>query len=114
MKSTICTFNADVEEAKNMLAENQPLVSLVTQLFKLKWIKKQPYSLAADIFYVMALAVMPKSLPEAISLGGGLVVGGLLASLGINNNIIISGIPNWSPIPSNSWYVVKKFSHPVV
>ena len=42
----------------------------------------------------MAQAVMPKASPEAISLGGGLIVGGILASLGINDNRIISGIPN--------------------
>ena len=39
----------------------------------------------------------PKSSPEAIYLGGGLVVGGLLESLGINDNKIISGIPNFIP-----------------
>ena len=56
----------------------------------------------------MAQAVMPKASPEAISLGGGLIVGGILASLGINDNRIISGIPNIIPIPSTLWLVAKK------
>ena len=51
---------------------------------------------------------MPKASPEAISLGGGLIVGGLLSSLGINNNNIISGIPNLILSPSNLRYVMKK------
>ena len=51
---------------------------------------------------------MPKASPEAIYLGGGLIVGGLLVSLGINNNNIISGIPNYIPSPSNLRYMVKK------
>ena len=107
MKSIICTLNADLAEANNILADNQPLVSLGTQLSKLKSINKQP-SLAADRFYAMAQAVMPKASPEAISIGCGLVVSGLLASLGINDDKIISGISNCIPIPSNLRYVVKK------
>ena len=35
MESTICTFNAELEEAKKMLADNQSLVSLGSQLYKL-------------------------------------------------------------------------------
>ena len=42
----------------------------------------------------MDQAVIPKASPEAISLGVVLIVGGILASLGINNNKIISGIPS--------------------
>ena len=64
-----------------MLAENQPLVCVGPQLSKLKLINQQPSLLAVDIFYSMAQAVMSKASPEAISLGGGLIVGGLLASL---------------------------------
>ena len=56
----------------------------------------------------MAQAVIPKASPEAISLGGGLIVAGLLASLGINNNKIISGISNCIPSPSKLRYVAKK------
>ena len=56
---------------------------------------------------------MPKASLESIYLGGGLIVGGLLESLGINDNKIISGIPNCIPSPSNLWYVVKK-SHEAV
>ena len=51
----------------------------------------------------MAQAVMPKASLEAISFGGGLIVVGILASLGINDNI-----PNLIPSPSNLWYDVKK------
>ena len=36
------------------------------------------------------------------------IVGGILESLGINNNRTIYGTPNYIPIPSNLWYVVKK------
>ena len=61
-----------------------------------------------DRFYAMAQTVIPKSSPEAISLGGGLIVAGLLASLGINDNKIISGIYNCIPSPSNLQYVAKK------
>ena len=57
----------------------------------------------------MAQPVIPKLSPEAICLGGGSIVGGLLTSLCINDNKIISGIPNFIPIPSNLYYVVKKF-----
>ena len=57
--------------------------------------------------------MIPKASPEVMCIVGGLVVGGILASLGINNNNIISGIPNCIPSPSNLWYVVKK-SHETV
>ena len=50
----------------------------------------------------------PKASPEAISLGGGLIVVGILESIGINDNMIISGIPNEIPSPSSLWYVAKK------
>ena len=43
-----------------------------------------------------------------ISLEGGLMVSGILESIGINYNSIISGIQNLIPSPSNLWYVVKK------
>ena len=33
---------------------------------------------------------------------------GFLESLGINDNKIISGVPNLIPSPSKLWYVVKK------
>ena len=48
----------------------------------------------------MSQEVMPKASPEAISLGGGLIVGGILESLDINYNMIISGTTNY--IPSQS------------
>ena len=38
-----------------------------------------------------------------------MLVYGLLESLVINDNKIIYGIPNLIPIPSNLWYVVKKY-----
>ena len=53
--------------------------------------------------------MITKASPEAICLGGGLTVCGLLESLGITNNKIISGIPNFIPSPSNLRYVVKKY-----
>ena len=56
----------------------------------------------------MAQSVIPKDSPEAICLGGGLVVGGLLASIGIKDNRIISGIPNYIPSSSKIQYAVKK------
>ena len=52
--------------------------------------------------------MIPKASPEVMCIVGGLVVGGILASLGINNNNIISGIPNYITSTSNLWYVVKK------
>ena len=91
-----------------MLADNHLLVSASAQLYKLNPINKQPSSLSMDRFYAMDQVVIPKSSPEEICIGGGLIVGGLLASLGINNNNIISGIPNCIPIPSNLQYVVNK------
>ena len=51
---------------------------------------------------------MLKAYPEAISLGGRLILAGILASLGINNNRIISGIYNCIPVPSKLRYVVEK------
>ena len=108
MKSTICTLNADFAESKKMSLDNHLLVSAGDQLSKLNTINKRPSLLAADRFYDVVQAVIPKASPEAISLRVGLIVGGLFASLGINNNKIISGIPNCIPIPSNLRYVVKK------
>ena len=40
MKFTICTFNADFLEAKNILVEKNMLVNLGTQFSKLKFINK--------------------------------------------------------------------------
>ena len=57
----------------------------------------------------MAQAVIPKASLETISIRGGLIVGGILESLGIKNNKIVSGITNYIPSPSNVQYVVKKF-----
>ena len=108
MKSTICALNTELEYSKNILVDNQPLVSLGSQLSKLKSIKKLPSLLSADIFYAMDQAVMLKAYPEAISLGGRLILAGILASLGINNNRIISGIYNCIPVPSKLRYVVEK------
>ena len=62
-----------------------------------------------DIFYAMTQSVIQKASTEAISLGGGLIVAGLLASLGINNNKIISGVSNLIPSLSNLCCVVKKY-----
>ena len=42
----------------------------------------------------MAQVVIPKTSSEAISMGGSLKVGGLLKIIGINDNKIISEIPN--------------------
>ena len=108
MKSTIFVLNAELSDSKNMLEENHPLVILGTQLSKLKSINKRPSLLAADRFYDMSQAVMPKVLPEEISLGGGLIVYVLFASLLIKNNKIISGILNYIRSPSKIQYVVKK------
>ena len=52
--------------------------------------------------------MLPKSSREAISPVGGLIVGGILDSLDINDNNIISRIPNSVPSPSSLCYVVKK------
>ena len=91
-----------------MLSDNQLLVSLWAQLSKINSINKLPPSLAADIIYVMAQAVMLKASPGEISLGGGFIVAGILESIGINDNKIISGISNFIPGPSNLRYVVNK------
>ena len=69
-----------------MLADNQPLVSLGTQLYRLKSINKLPPLLAAYRFYAMAQEAITKASPEAISIGGGFIVAGILESLSINNN----------------------------
>ena len=108
MKSTICALNAELEEAKDILAENQPLVSLGAQLSKIKEINKQPSSLDADILCDMAQVFPPEASPEAISLAGGLRVAGILEILGIKNNRIISGILNCIPSPSNLRYALNK------
>ena len=63
MKLAICALNAELAEAKDMLSDNQPLVSLGAQFSKLNSINKQPSSLAADRFYAMAQAVIPKASP---------------------------------------------------
>ena len=94
MKSTICTLNIELEDSKKMLAENQPLVSLGAQLSKLNAINKRPPSLDADTLYAISQVVFLKASPEEIYLGGGLIVASVLASLGINDNNIISGIYN--------------------
>ena len=90
IESTICALNAALGEAKKLLACNQLSVSLRVHLSTLKSINKRPSSLAAGRFYAMDQAVIPKASPGGISIGGGLIVGGNLASLGINNNKTIS------------------------
>ena len=92
-----------------MVADNQPLISLGAHLSKLKSINKQLSSLAEDIFYSMAQAVIPKASLEATSIGGGLIVSGLLKIHGINYNKSISGIPNYIPSPSNLQCLVMKY-----
>ena len=91
-----------------MLAYNHTLAQLGTQLSKLNSIIQQPTFISADIFHARSQAVMPKASPAAISLGGGLVVGGILDSIGINDNKILSWIPNDITSPSRLWYMVKK------
>ena len=93
-----------------MLVDNQLLVILCAQFYKLKSINKKPSSLAADRFCTMAQELIPKASLEVISLGGGLIVSGILASLGINDKIIIFGISNCIPSPPQLCYVVKKSS----
>ena len=56
----------------------------------------------------MARAVISKASPEVICFGGGLILGVLLKSLGINYNKIIYGISNYILSPSNLRYAVKK------
>ena len=108
MKYIICELYAELSEANNMLSDNQTLVHLGTHLSKLKLINQRSTSLASDQFYGMHQGVMPKLSPEDISLGGGLIVDGLLASLGINYNTILYGITNGIPSPSSLQYVIKK------
>ena len=64
MKSTICDLNAELAEAKTMLADNQLLVSVGDQLSHLNSINKLPSFLATDIFYAMDQEVIPKASPE--------------------------------------------------
>ena len=45
----------------------------------------------------MNKAVIPKTLTEVIYLGSGLIIRGILVSLGINDNRIIYGIPGGIP-----------------
>ena len=93
-KLTICALNVELTEARKMLSDNQTLVSAGAQLSKLKQINKLQSSLSADRFNAMDQAVIPKASLDTICLGGGLIFGGLLASPGINDNNIISGILN--------------------
>ena len=51
---------------------------------------------------------MPCTKQEVISIGGGSMVGGILASLGIHDNNIIYGIPDGITIPSSLLSVVDK------
>ena len=109
MNLTICTFNEDLSEYKKMLAYNQKLVNLGTQLSKLELINQQPISIDVDKFYEMSQAVMPKASSEMIYIGVGLIVGGFLNILGINDKNIIYRVPNGIPSPSSHWSVVKKY-----
>ena len=52
--------------------------------------------------------MITKSSPEAISLGGGLIVACISEIIGINDNNITSRIPNYITSPSNLRYVVNK------
>ena len=108
MNQTLCALNSELSEAKKMLADNHPLVSLGAQLSKLKSINQGPTSLDADQFNAIYQSVMPKASPEAIYIGGGLILCGLLDSIGINDNNIISGILNGITSPLSLWPVVKK------
>ena len=72
-----------------MLAYNQELLNLGTQLSKLELINQRPTLLAADQFYDIYQAVIPKASPEAISIGVGWIVGGLLTILGVHDKNII-------------------------
>ena len=108
MNLTTCALNAYLEEDTKMLSENQTLLSVGSNFSKLKSINKQSSSLAVDVFYAISQAVMPKSSPEAIYIGFGLVVGGLLTIIGICNKNIIYRIPNGIPSPSRLCCVVKK------
>ena len=56
----------------------------------------------------MSQSVMPKASPGVIYLGGGLIVGGILDMIGINDNKIISGTLNGITSPSSLWSMVKK------
>ena len=59
MKYFIYALNEELADAKKMLVDNQPLVSVGAQLSKLNSTKKQPSLLATDIFCDMDQAVMP-------------------------------------------------------
>ena len=91
-----------------MLADNQTLVCLGDWLYKLKLINQRPYLLAVDQFYTISLAVIHKASPEDISPGGVLIVDCILETLRINNNKIISRIPNVMLIPYSLQSVVNK------
>ena len=108
MKFAICSFIVELSDTKKLLLDNHPLVSLGAQLYRLKSFNQWPTSLTTDWFYAISQRVMSKASPDAISLWGVLILGGLLNSLGINYHKIISGIPNDIPSPSSLCYVVKK------
>ena len=61
-----------------MLVDNQTLVSVGAQLSKLNPTNKVPPSLAVDICDDMAQTVIPKASQEAIYIGGGLLLVGIL------------------------------------
>ena len=61
-----------------------------------------------DRSYAISQEVMRKDSPDVAFLGCGLIVGGLLARLGVNNNKTIYGIPNCIPSPSNLFHAVNK------
>ena len=96
------------QRLENMLADNQLIVFWGAHSYRLKLINKQPPSIAMDRFYAMSQAVVLKALPRALSIGGGLIVCGILASHSINDNNIIYGILDGIPISSSLWLVVKK------
>ena len=56
----------------------------------------------------MSLSMIPKASTEAISLGGGFIIGDLLLSIGINENKILYGVLNSIPIPLSLRSMVKK------
>ena len=90
-----------------MLADNHTLVFLGTWLYKLKLTNQRPSCLAVDLLYDMSQALIPKASPEDIYPRDLLIVGGILETLRINYNKIISGIPNGIPSPYSLQYVVN-------